>query len=142
MGYPYEVIYYEEEGGGCRTEDFLETLEGTCEAEADDLLSRLLENGPALSGTKFAKPLKGKQNGLWELIDFCHKRAIRFYYWRSGESQFTIAIGELKEGTEPGKTELAYATERFQEWKKEQKALRDSKNARGASRKTRRRKKR
>lgn len=142
MGYPYEVNYYEEESGRCRTDEFLETLVGTCEAEADELPLRLLENGPALSGTKFSKPLKGKQKGLWELVDFCHKRAIRFYYWRSGESQFTIATGELKKGNEPDAAELAYATERFQKWKKEQKALRDSKDSRGASKKTRRRKKR
>lgn len=138
MGADYEIIYYEEDGGRCRTEEFLKTLDGTCETKADALLLRLAGTGLDLAGTRFAKPLQGNQNGLWELIDHCHKRAVRFYYWRTGPREFTIAWGELKEGKEPGQEVLGYATECHETWKRQQapkKKAKKSKKAPGRQRK-------
>lgn len=117
MGAEYEINYYEEEGGRCRTQEFLDGLSGDCEAQADALLLRLLQHGTNLAGTRFAKPLKGKGNHLWELMAHCSKRAIRFYYWQSGPEQFTIAWGELKEGREPSQDVLNYAKQCHETWK-------------------------
>lgn len=138
MGADYEITYYEEANGRCRTEEFLNSLEGhdTCEEKADALLLKLLQQGLGLRGTRFAKPLSGNRQGLWELIDHCSKRAIRFYYWRSGPKHFTIAWGELKEGREPSQDVLDYATECHSAWKSQQ-AQANAKRAKAPRRKKR-----
>lgn len=117
MESPYEVLYYED-GGRCRTEEFLDTLTGECEAKAYLLLEKLANHGPTLPVPKTAEPLAGKQKGLWELKDHCPRRAIRFYYWQSGPKQYTVAWGELKEGKKANKAVLEYATACFQESRK------------------------
>ncbi len=110
----YTVLYYED-GDECRTQEFLDGLTGDCGVKAYLLLERLADNGPSLAKTRFAKSLKGTP--LWELIDHCQKRAIRFYYWQSGPAEYTIACGELKEGHKPSRQVLRYAKACRENWK-------------------------
>lgn len=115
MEYEYDVDYYEWNGKD-RTQTFLNGLNPQCRAKAYLMLQLLEEYGPDIEIPKYAAPLKGVQNGLWELKGHCHKRAIRLYYWRSGPKSFFVACGELKEGKEPRQSVLNHAVRCFERW--------------------------
>ena len=113
MSGPYRVVFYRNERGRSRFEDWLRRI------ERDDVklwaqvvwLLKLLER----YGEDLKAPyVKWNFHGpVSELRKRYRHHYFRIYFWRKGETIYVVAAGELKKYGEPDDTLLAYAIEAY-----------------------------
>lgn len=105
---PYEVADFED-GGRSRYREFFSRLGPECTNMAIKLVLMLEARGPTLRYPR-ARHIEGP---IWELRDDCDGRALRIYYFQSGNT-FYLTCGERKQRNSPNRALIEYAKDCYE----------------------------